>query len=317
LLNDAAFGKCKKGVRVVNCARGGIIDEAALLRALESGRVAGAALDVFTAEPPKGNPLVGHPKVVVTPHLGASTEEAQEKVAIQIANAVGDALRGRGYAGVVNSSALSAMLQGEARPYVALAEKLGSAAAQLARGKVKKVTIGIAGDALAGSVELLKAGVLKGVLSHAVPDPVNVVNAPFLAQELGLAVGLRQDPAEEDFPGRVSVGYETDQDAHELSGVVFGRSATRLIGLDRYRLNVNPEGFLLIYRNLDRPGMLAGVGGILAEHAVNIGEVSLGRPAAGAEALTVMSVDSRVPQAALDRISRVEGVSGVRLVDLH
>jgi D-3-phosphoglycerate dehydrogenase len=221
LLDDAAFEKCKKGVRVVNCARGGIIDEAALLRALESGRVAGAALDVFVAEPPKGNPLIGHPKVIVTPHLGASTEEAQEKVAIQIAHAVGDALRGRGYAGVVNSSALNMMLQGEVRPYVHLAEKLGSAAAQLARGKVKKVTIGIAGD-LAASAEVLKAGVLKGVLSHAVPDPVNIVSAPFLAQELGLAVSVRQDSAEEDFPVRVSVGYETESESHELSGVVFG-----------------------------------------------------------------------------------------------
>ncbi|MBP1678318.1 MAG: phosphoglycerate dehydrogenase [Bacteroidetes bacterium] len=317
LLNDAAFEKCKKGVRVVNCARGGIVEEGALLRALQSGRVAGAALDVFATEPPKGNPLVGHPRVVVTPHLGASTEEAQEKVAIQIAHAVGDALHGRGYAGVVNSSALGAMLQGEMRPYVSLAEKLGSAAAQLARGKVKKVTIGVAGDQIAGSVEVLKAGVLKGVLSHAVPDPVNVVSAPFLAQEMGLAVGVRQDPAEDDFPVRVSVTYETDQDVHELSGVVFGRSAARLIALDRYRLNVNPEGFLLIYKNLDRPGMLARVGSILAEHGVNIGEVSLGRSAAGAEALTIMSVDSRVPGAALDGISRVDGVSGVRVVDLH
>ena len=182
---------------------------------------------------------------------------------------------------------------------------------------MKKVTIGIAGDQIARSAEVLKAGVLKGVLSHAVPDPVNIVNAPFLAQELGLSVGVRQDSAEEDFPVRVTVTYETDQDEHELSGVVFGRSATRLIGLDRYRLNVNPEGFLLVYRNLDRPGMLARVGGILADHGVNIGEVSLGRSAAGAEALTIMSVDSRVPQAAVDGISRVDGVSQVRLVDLH
>ena len=126
LLNDAALQKCKKGVRVVNCARGGIIDEAALLRGLQSGHVAGAALDVFTAEPPKGNPLIGHPKVIVTPHLGASTEEAQEKVAIQIAHAVGDALRGRGYAGSSNSSALNLMLQGEVRPYVLLRRSSGA-----------------------------------------------------------------------------------------------------------------------------------------------------------------------------------------------
>jgi D-3-phosphoglycerate dehydrogenase len=199
---------------------------------------------------------------------------------------------------------------------VVLAEKLGSAAAQLARGKVKKITIGISGEQIAGSAEVLKAGVLKGVLSHAVPDPVNIVNAPFLAQELGLSVGVRQDSPEEDFPVRLSVAYETDQDAHELSGVVFGRSAARLIGLDRYRLNVNPEGFLLFYRNQDRPGMLARVGGTLADHGVNIGEVSLGRSAAGAQAMTIMSVDSRVPAGALDGISAVGGVSQVRLVDL-
>jgi D-3-phosphoglycerate dehydrogenase len=316
LLNDATFALCKKGVRVVNCARGGIIDEKALLRALESGQAGGAALDVFEKEPPKDNPLLKHPRVIATPHLGASTEEAQEKVAVQIAHEIADALHGRAYAGVVNGSAMLLTLKEEVRPYITLAEKLGHAAAQLATGKLKRVTISASGDIVTSAIELMKAGVLKGILSHSQPGPVNFINAPFLAEELGLAVGETREPEGGNYPNLLSVKYVTDREVKECTGTVFGSSSVRLVAIDGFRFEVRPEGDLLVYYNIDRPGMLARVGTVLARHNVNIAGVSLGRSAAGANALTVMNIDSAIPPPALAELVALDGVSGLKAVHL-
>ena len=316
LLNDATLARCKNGVRVINCARGGIIDEKALLRALESGQVGGAALDVFEKEPPKDNPLFRHPRVIATPHLGASTEEAQEKVAVQIAHELADALHGRAYSGVVNGSAMLLTLKEEVRPYITLAEKLGHIAAQLATGKLKRVTVSASGDIVTSAIELMKAGVLKGVLSQSQPGPVNFINAPFLAEELGLAVGETREPEGGNYPNLLSVRYVTDKEVKECGGTVFGSSSVRLVTIDGFRFEVRPEGDLLIYSNVDRPGMLARVGSVLAKYDVNIAGVSLGRSAAGANALTVMNIDSQIPEAALAELVSLDGVSGLKTVHL-
>ncbi len=311
LLSDATLAKCKKGVRVINCARGGIVDEAALLRALESGHVAGAALDVFEVEPPKGNPLLTHARVVATPHLGASTEEAQEKVAVQIAHQVADALKGRGYFGVVNASVMNQMLNEEVRPYVLLAERLGSLLYQVSKGKVRRVAVSASGNVLGGSLELLTAGLLRGILTHTQPEPVNIVNAPFLAQELGLVVD--EQAVGGGGPNVLRARLESDQENHEVSGTVFEGLPPRLLSLDGFRFDLDPQGHLLIYSNVDRPGMLASTGAILAERGINIAGVSLGRLAVGGEALTIMNVDSPVPGDLLRRIEVLDGVSRVRV----
>lgn len=316
LFSDATFSRCKRGVRIINCARGGIIDEQALLRALQSGHVAGAALDVFEVEPPAGNPLLAHERVVVTPHLAASTEEAQEKVAIQIAHQIVDALLGRGYAGVVNGAALQLTMNRELRPYVTLAEKLGSLVAQMASGNLKNITIGAHGELVSSSLELLKAGVLKGILSHAVPDPVNFINAPILATEMGLVVNEQRESDGENYTNLLRVRYETEQGAREAAGTVFGSTTVRFVKLDQFRFEVRPEGHLLIYNNIDKPGMLARVGSILARHNVNIAGVSLGRVAAGANALTVMNIDSGIREEAMKELLAQEGISNLRLVHL-
>ena len=180
------------------------------------GSRGGAALDVFEKEPPTGNPLLKHPRVIATPHLGASTEEAQEKVAVQIAHEIADALHGRAYAGVVNGSAMLLTLKEEVRPYITLAEKLGHCAAQLAAGKLKRVTIAASGDIVTAAIELMKAGVLKGILSHSQPEPVNFINAPFLAEELGLAVGEMREPEGGNYPNLLSLRYVTDK---EVEGI--------------------------------------------------------------------------------------------------
>jgi D-3-phosphoglycerate dehydrogenase len=316
LLNDTTLGLCKKGVRIINCARGGIVDEAALLRALESGRVAGAALDVFESEPPGGNPLLRHPRVIVTPHLGASTEEAQEKVAIQIAHQLADALRGRSYVGVVNGSVMAQTLKEELRPFAALAERMGSCAAQMAGGKLTRLTVAAGGEQAVASLELLKAGILKGVLSQLHPDPVNIISAPLLAEEIGLSVADSREGDPGDYPSIVRLRYETGEGSRELVGTVVGRSTPRLVGMDGFRLEVVPEGDLLVYYNIDRPGMLARVGSVLASHGVNIAGVSLGRAQAGGNALTVMNIDGSVPAPALAELRSVEGITGLRQVRL-
>lgn len=316
LLNDDTLARCKRGVRVVNCARGGIIDEAALMRALDAGQVAGAALDVFEQEPPKGNSLLKHPRVVVTPHLGASTEEAQEKVAFQIAHQIADALKGRGYAGLVNGAALQLALNEELTPYLTLAERMGSLVAQRMTGKLKRLTVGASGELMSSSIEVMKAGVLKGVLSHVQPDPVNFVNAAMLATDMGLTIVEQKESAKEGFPNLLSVRYETDNETMEVSGTVFGASTIRLVKLDGFRFEVRPEGYLLIYSNIDRPGMLARVGSILARHNVNIAGVSLGRSAIGANALTVMSIDSDIPAEGMRELLSQDGVSNLKVVNL-
>jgi D-3-phosphoglycerate dehydrogenase len=316
LLNDATIARCKKGVRLINCARGGIIDEHSLLRALESGHVAGAALDVFEVEPPKGNPLLNHPRVIATPHLGASTEEAQEKVALQIAHQIADALLGRSFIGVVNGAVMQLTLKEEVRPLVVLAEKLGSMVAQLAEGKLKRLTIGAAGEQALSALELLKAGVTKGVLSHTQPDPVNFISAPMLAAELGLVVNEEREGEPKQYGILVRVKYETEKGMREVAGTVFGRSGVRFVQIDGFRFEVNPEGTLLVYNNIDKPGMLAQVGSILARHKVNIAGVSLGRVEAGGNALTVMNIDSSIPPGGITEMKELQGVSNLRVVRL-
>ena len=316
LLNDQTLAVCKEGVRIINCARGGIVDEQALLHALNSGHVAGAALDVFEAEPPGNNPLLLHERVVVTPHLGASTEEAQEKVAVQIARQVADALEGRAFAGVVNVSVRQLEVQEHVKPYLLLAEKLGSLAAQSSPGKLKGVTVSAEGELVSSSVDVLKSAVLKGILSHLLPDYVNIVNAPILAREMGLAVREQKEIIGEDFLNLLAIRYETEREMREVAGTVFGTSSIRLVKMDGFRIEAKAEGHLLIYINIDKPGMLAQVGSVLAKHSVNIAGVSLGRMAIGTTALTIMNIDSGIPPIAMTELLRIPGVSNVRLVDL-
>ncbi len=316
LLNAKTLARCKTGVRIINCARGGIVDEAALLDALESGQVGGAALDVFEQEPAGVSPLVSHPRVVVTPHLGASTEEAQEKVAVQIAHQLADALHGRAYGGVVNSTALHLMLNAEVRPYLALAEHLGSFVAQVSTGKLRKIVIGTAGDLANQSAEVLRAGVLKGILSVTQPDPVNIISAPFLARELGITVSEERDTSAETYGNLVRVKYETDGGVREAAGAVLGAAAGRLVMLDGFRFEVAPEGLLLVYTNVDKPGMLAQVGALLARYEVNIGGLALGRHRVGGDALTIMNVDGELPESAVRELGLLAGIGNVKVVRL-
>lgn len=316
LLNDETIAKCKKGVRLINCARGGIIDEGALLRALESGHVAGAALDVYIEEPPKNSALIQHPKVVATPHLGASTEEAQEKVAAQIAEQIADALKERKIIGAVNATALQAGIPNEIKPFLLLSEKLGKLQAQVMKGQLQEISVRLSGEFLHKYSELLKAGVLCGLFSKLMAEPVNYINAPHLASSKGIRVSEIKDNDGGDYTNLISVRYQTDAESRTFSGTVFAGTHLKIVRLDRYFVEGTPEGTFLYYTNIDRPGMLANVGTILAKANINIGGLSLGRTARGDIALTVVSVDHPIPNDILEQIKKVDGVFDAKVVEL-
>ena len=316
LIDEKSLLKCKRGVRIINCARGGIVDEHALFNALESGLVGGAALDVFETEPPKDSPLLKHPRVVAMPHLGASTEEAQEKVAIQIAHQVVDALKGRGISGSVNADSIGTAMREELQPYLELAEKLGKLIAQLMSGKLKSITVSVSGDLLRDSLTVLSAALLRGVLEKVLFEPVNYLNAPIIARERGINVQLHQDEGHELYSNVFSVRYETDRERRRFSGTVFGNKDVRIISIDSFHFEIKPVGNLMFYSNIDRPGMLAAVGSVLAKSNINIAGLSLGRYGPGQQALTVISLDNPVSERILSEIASLDGISDVKVVTL-
>jgi D-3-phosphoglycerate dehydrogenase len=317
MIGREELAKCKRGVRIINCARGGIIDEMALLEAIESGQVAGAALDVFSEEPPpKDHPLIKHPKVIVTPHLGAATEEAQEKVAIQIAHQIADALKGRAIVGAVNAEILQLAMNEEIKPYLLLAEKIGLLHAQLLKGKLLSIRASFTGDVLKNSSQILTSAFLKGLLNYLMSEPINYINAPVLAKEMGLNISEKTGESWGNYTYLLSFEVKTDKETRSISGTCFGNSDVRIVGMDEFHFEFKPEGILLVYSNIDRPGMLAAVSSILARSNINIAGLSLGRYGIGQRALTVMSVDNEIPQEVLKEISSVDGIFDVRVVKL-
>lgn len=318
LLNSETLPRCKKGVRIINCARGGIVDEADLLEALESGQVGGAALDVYSSEPPPEplHDLISHPNVIATPHIAASTEEAQEKVAIQITEQVIHALRNEPVQTPVNAMAIKMAAQPEAQPYLSLTDRLGQIVGQLGNGRIRSISVRCRGDLPRRFAEVLTIAAVRGVLSRWVSEPVNMINAPLLAEEMGVSIKEERDTAAGGYTNLIEVALETDGESRVVAGTVFDRDEPRLVRVDDYWLEVKPEGRLLIYKNVDRPGMLATVGSILARNEINIGALALGRTEKGSLALTAVSVDQDVPEQVLEEISEIEGIEHVRSVHL-
>lgn len=316
LLNEEAFASCVPGVRIINCARGGIVDEVALLKALESGRVAGAALDVFEVEPPDDTRrgLVLHPNVVTTPHIAASTAEAQQKVARQVAEQVVNALEGRAVTSAVNAAALSMASNPEARPFIQLAEKLGAVCAQLAGDEpVRKITVQCKGDIVRRYRDVLLIAVVRGVLGHRLTDPVNLINALALAEEAGIPLGIDMEESRGGYSELVGVQIDTGDVRHTVQGSVFSDDDQRIVFVDGYEIELRLDGSFLIYNNQDRPGMLASVGALLAGEAVNIGAMALGRKKGEEMALTAMQVDDVPSEAVMNDIRAMEGVEKLRL----
>jgi D-3-phosphoglycerate dehydrogenase/(S)-sulfolactate dehydrogenase len=317
LIGAAEMTRCKRGMRLVNCARGGIVDEQALARALDEGRIAGAALDVFEAEPPgPGHPLVTRDTVVATPHLGASTVEAQEKVAIRIAEQMVAYLQRGSVAGAVNVDSLSPEVFKAIGPWLDLAERLGKLQGLLSRGAVREATVEFSGALLEHPVQLLVASFLKGYLERVVTEPVNLVNAPVLAKEMGLRVHevRASDPA--DYTSLIVTTLASAAGTRILAGTLFGRRDLRLVRLDEFRFEALPGREMLFCSNDDRPGMVGVLGTELGAAGINIATLSLGRDHTGGKAIAIFNLDSPVSTPLLEKIRSLHGIHWAESVRL-
>jgi D-3-phosphoglycerate dehydrogenase len=302
--------KTKKGVRIVNCARGGLIDEAALKELLDSGHIGGAALDVFQTEPAKESPLFGTPNFISTPHLGASTNEAQVNVAIQVAEQMADYLVTGGVTNALNMPSLTAEEAPRVKPYMELAEKLGSLVGQLAHGGIPRVSIHSEGAATEVNPKPITSAVLAGFLRvHS--DTVNMVNAPFLAKERGIEVREVRTEREGDYHTLIRVSVKTDAGERSVAGTLFSNSQPRLVELFGIKVEADLAGDMLYVVNEDAPGFIGRLGATLGDVGVNIGTFHLGRRSAGGEAVLLLSVDEPVTA---ELIAKVRALPGVKTV---
>jgi D-3-phosphoglycerate dehydrogenase / 2-oxoglutarate reductase len=316
LIGHDEFALMKRGVRVVNCARGGIIDEAALYEAIQSGTVAGAALDVFEHEPPGQLPLVNHPAVLCTPHLGASTEEAQERVAVDIAQQMIDYLQYGSIRNAVNVYPLDAEMLRKVEPYMHLAELLGSFVVQMVEGGLTELAVRYSGDAAALEFKPITAALLTGLLKKSLPEHVNVVNAPHLARERGIRVSETISSEVEDYSSLITVELTTDKSKRQVAGTLFGRKEPRIVRVDDYRLEAVPSGFMLVFSNQDTPGVIGKIGTLLGSNQINIAGMQLGRVAPHGMAVAVVNVDSAIPPAIMHEIRRLPNILYATLVEL-
>jgi D-3-phosphoglycerate dehydrogenase len=318
LVGEELLRKAKPGIRIINCARGGIVNEAALLAALEEDRVAAAALDVFAEEPPGLTQLVAHPRVIVTPHLGASTREAQENVATAAAQQIVDYLLHRKLASPVNAVVLDAELREGMLPYRELALKLGRLQAQLLEGNPVRVAIKYYGDLFEQRVQsYITNSVLEGFLGRRSAQPVNVINSRMIAKEQGLAVEERSEGKSRYFVNMVKVEVDDGAGSREVGGAIRGRSGLRLVSLDGYQFDAVLEGAILITANRDRPGMIGILGDLLGSHRINISNMSLGRDKTGGTAISLVNVDEPIPQEILAELRSREGIVWARAVDVE
>ncbi|AZI37065.1 phosphoglycerate dehydrogenase [Caenibius tardaugens] len=307
ILSKENIAKTKKGVRIINCARGGLVDEAALKEALDSGHVAGAALDVFVTEPAKESPLFGTPNFVSTPHLGASTSEAQVNVALQVAEQMSDFLLTGGVTNALNMPSLSAEEAPKLKPYMALAEKLGSLVGQLTTGSLARISVHTEGAATELNAKPIVAAVLAGFL-RVQSDSVNMVNAPFLAKERGMEVREVKTEREGDYHTLIRVSVKTEAGERSVAGTLFSNSEPRLVELFGIKVEAELAGHMMYIVNEDAPGFIGRIGTLLGESAINIGTFNLGRREAGGEAVLLLSVDSPVPASVLEQARALPGV---------
>ena len=315
LLGKKEFSQMKKGVRILNCARGGIVDEAALYQAIKDGIVAGAALDVFEKEPPQDSPLLGLDCVVMTPHLGASTEEAQVNVAVEVAQQVADVLEGKGIRNAVNFPCVETEASKIIEPYIRLAEKLGSLQVQIISGHINKVSIKYGGEVVNYEVAPITIAVIKGLLSH-IQESVNYVNASLIAKERGIAVSETKVLDTEEFANLISVEVETNKGKSFVAGTLFTKNNPRIVLINEFYIDSIPEGNLLITHNIDKTGVVGAIGTILGNNNINIAAMNFGRATPGGESMIVINVDSEIPAKVLDEIRKTKSILDVKLIKL-
>lgn len=317
MISTKQFEMMKDGVRIVNCARGGIIDDDALIAGLKSGKVAGAALDVYPTEPPDfDNELFSLDSVVTTPHLGASTEEAQTNVAIDVAEQIVDVFQGRTARSAVNMPALSPEVLAAVQPYLPLAERMASLAAQTIEGRASKIEIRYSGELANIDSGAITRSVLVGLLKPVLGESVNPVNAPVIAKSRGIEVVESKSPDVEDYSALLTLGVKTDKGDNEISGALFGARDMRVVRMAGYPTDIVPEGILLVAPHLDKPGVIGKVGTLLGDNNINIASMHVGRKQPRENAIMFLNVDSEIPAAILEKIAQIEGIESVKQVRL-
>jgi D-3-phosphoglycerate dehydrogenase len=305
LLNKAAFEKMKDGVMIINCARGGIVDEADLNEALLSGKVAGAALDVFEHEPPGVCPLFEVDRVICTPHLGASTLEAQTNVAVQVAEQIIAYLKGGTIINAVNVPAVSGELLEKIGPLLTLSDRMGCLLAQLAAGPVKEVVIEYAGDFQDLDLSPLTTAVLKGLLTPMVKDDVNFVNAEVLAKERGIKVTETTIPEADEFINLITVKAYYDDGKSKVAGTIFGQKDPRVVNINNFRLELHPHDRFILIHNHDKPGAIGSIGNLLGDHKINISRMRVGQEEGGDKTMIFLRTNEIIPEDVMEKLRQL------------
>jgi D-3-phosphoglycerate dehydrogenase len=311
IIDAGAIAAMKKGVRIINCARGGLVDEVALRAALDSGHVAGAAFDVFTTEPATENPLFGQPNVICTPHLGASTSEAQENVALQVAEQMSDYLLRGAISNAVNFPSITAEEAPKLRPFISLAEKLGSFAGQLTETGVKKIQITYEGAVAQMKTKALTSSAIAGFLRPMLED-VNVVSAPVVAKERGIIVEETTREAAGDYESLITVTVETERQTRWVSGTVFADGRPRIVNIKGIRMDAEFGASMIYITNLDKPGFIGRFSSTLGEAGINIATFHVGRDAPGGSAIALIEIDGELPNDVLEAVRALPQVQQAR-----
>lgn len=309
LVNADVLAKCKDGVRLINCARGGIFDEQAVLAAIESGKVAGAAIDVYEKEPPENNPLVANPKVISTPHLGASTTEAQDIVAVMIAEQIKDFLLNGEVRNAVNMPPIAPEVYEQVKPFAGLGKNMGAMLGQLGQGQLKSIDITYYGDVRDFDTWVLTSSILEGLFTRGYSEEgVNIVNAKNTAEKLGIRVNEIKSSQEVDYKSGIGIALQTSQGEIKLLGTIFGKRDLRIVRFQEYEVEFVPEGHLLVCGNKDRPGIIGDIGTVLGRKNINIAHMNWARLEPGGNAIVVLGTDERVDAEALDEVRKIGGI---------
>jgi len=317
LVNARSIAGMKDGVFLINCARGGIFDEQALIAGLQSGKIAGIALDVYENEPPTDSPLLSMDNVITTPHLAASTQEAQVDVAVDVADQILDVFEGVTPRSAVNVPSIPHEVMEDLKPFIVLAEKLGRMHGQLARGSMESVEICYGGNLINYETSILTRSFLKGLMAPIMPRSVNIVNAPLIAHQRGIEVVERRESSAGDYASTIFTTLVTSVERHVIGGTVFGKREPRIIHLDGYRMDIIPEGYVMLSDHTDKPGVIGRVGTEIGKAGINIAGMHVGRRQIGGEAIMVLNVDAPLPEELLRHLSTLDNVANARMVDFN
>jgi len=309
MIDSAEIAKMKDGVVLINCARGGLYNENALLEGLKSGKIAMAGIDVFDKEPATDNPLVDQDNVTVTPHLGANTKESQRNIALQAAQQAIDAAKGISYPNALNLPIKDSELPDTIRPFLELIQKMGYLSSQITKSAVKSIKVSAEGE-VGEYLDSLATFATVGVLSESIGDQINYVNAEFVAQERDISIFKEIEPNVSGFNNKVSIKLITQDGSINIAGTVFEESVQRIVEIDGHDLDVEPKGKMIFFRNTDTPGVIGDVGRIIADNSINISDFRLGRDKTG-KALAIVRVDGDITKKAIDELSRLEACISV------